>query len=121
MGHKAVLSRTIWLAVASALLCSRSASGADWSFVASDAHVAVAYTAERDSELAPYHVVIISNIGVQAIEVRLGIGERAFAAPYATIAPGAAASFVTRASLFVSCRDKACRIPVEVNYLASMW
>ncbi|MBV8763444.1 MAG: hypothetical protein JOZ66_00915 [Hyphomicrobiales bacterium] len=92
------------------------ASAADFSFVADEQAFAVAYTAE-DGKDASYHVVIISNVGTQPIEISIGKGDRPNGSPYATLAPGASASFVTPNSLFVSCAAKACRAPVEVNYL----
>jgi hypothetical protein len=102
------------LAVLSAPL---PASAADLSFIADEQAFAVAYTAEHGSGERPYHIVVISNVGSRPIEIRVGIGDRPQGAPYATVAPGASASFVTLDSLFVSCAAKACRTPVEVNYL----
>ena len=91
-------------------------SAADFSFMAGEQAFAVAYTAEHGKD-ASYHVVIISNIGTEPIDILIGKGDRPNGSPYATLAPGASASFVTPNSLFVSCAAKACHIPVEVNYL----
>jgi hypothetical protein len=49
----------------------------------------------------PYHIVVITNPDTQPIEIRLGRGDRPGDSPYATLAPGASASFVTPDSLFV--------------------
>jgi hypothetical protein len=55
--------------------------------------------------------------GAQPIEIRIHRGDRPSDSAYATLAPGASASFVMLDSLFVSCAAEACRTPVEVNYL----
>jgi hypothetical protein len=64
-----------------------------------------------------YHIVIITNPGTEPIEIRVGRGDRPSDSAYATLAPGASASFVTPDSLFVSRAAEACRTLVEVNYL----
>jgi hypothetical protein len=93
------------------------AASADLSFMAEEQAFAVAYTAEHGAAEGPYHIVVISNVGSRSIDIRIGKGDRPGDALYATLAPGASASFVTLDSLFVSCPAKACRTPVEVNYL----
>ena len=106
-----------WHILAALVLCFRpqAACAADLSFMADERGFTVAYTAEHGADAA-YHIVVISNVGSQPIEIKLGKGDRPRDAPYATLAPGASASFVTLDSLFVSCAAKACRTPVEVNY-----
>jgi hypothetical protein len=92
------------------------AAAADLSFFADEQAFAVAYTAEHGGEGA-YHIVVITNPGTEPIEIRVGRGDRPCDSAYATLAPGASASFVTLDHLFVSRAAKACRTPVEVNYL----
>jgi hypothetical protein len=103
--------------LAALMLCFRPsvAQAADLSFIADERAFTVAYTAEHGDE-GTYHIVVISNVGSQPIEIKVGRGDRPRDSPYATLAPGASASFVTLDSLFVSCAAKACRTPVEVNY-----
>ena len=98
------------------MFTASSAAASDLAFMADERGFAVAYTAEQASDRT-YHIVVISNVGALPLDIRLGKGERPNVLPYATLAPGAAASFVTLDSLFVSCATKACRTPVEVNYL----
>jgi hypothetical protein len=106
-----------WHIIPALALCFRPspATAADLSFMADEQAYTVAYTAEHGSD-GPYHIVVISNVGTLPIEIRIGRGDRPSDSPYATLAPGASASFVTLDSLFVSCAATACRTPVEVNY-----
>ncbi len=106
-----------WHIISALTLCFTPslAATADLSFIADEQAFTVAYTAEHGGD-GPYHIVVISNVGSQPIEIKLGRGERPSDSPYATLAPGASASFVTHDSLFVSCATKACHTPVEVNY-----